>query len=140
MRRRNLLVPDKQERLRRVQFQAVIENGCQFFAAQLRQRRAADFCPVQQAFVGRAADGIVRTISPHGKTEVFRRVLNGLGADSRSECGRSSKERRCLIQRFDVQFIDSASVPLAFQRFLLMVPTHPLIGSKGCGIVVLTWL
>ena len=74
------------------------------------------------------------------QTGVFRRVLNGLSADSRSECGRSSIKRRRLIQRLNMQFIDPASVPSAFQRFLLMVPAHPLVGSKGRGVVVLAWL
>ena len=137
---RDLFISDKQERLRRIQLQAIVKHRRQSLAAQLRQGRSADFRSVQQAFVGRAADGIVRTIYPHGKTEVFRRVLNGLGADSRSECGRSSIKRRRLIQRLNMQFIDPASVPSAFQRFLLMVPAHPLVGSKGRGVVVLAWL
>ena len=120
----NLFVPDEQQGLLAEQGHAGVENVRQLVPFELGQGGAVDFGPPQEALVGCVPDGVVAVVHLHGEAQVLCCVLHRLPADAGSEGGALGVERSVLVQRFDMQALDLAALPLAFLGLVLVIPQH----------------
>ena len=124
----HFLVPDKQQRVRRMHGEARVQDVCQLLALQLRKCGTTDLGTVEQGFVGRHADGIQIATHAKSQTEVFSRVRHSFIAGTFHEFVGIAIQGGSHIQRLNVQFADLTAAPYALLGQPLVMAEHFGVG------------